>query len=58
MQTSNQPTQMMRAALDHLESSLQLLDEADAPAEIGAHVDLAIHRLRAALESSAATDLN
>lgn len=58
MQTSNEPAQMLRAALDHLESSLQLLDEADAPAEIGAHVDLAIHRLRAALEPSSASDLN
>lgn len=33
-------------ALKHLEAALGLLDEADAPAQIGAHVDLAICQLR------------
>lgn len=47
-----QPTPKLHAALDHLEGSLQLLDDADAPAEIGAHVDLAIHRLREVLAKS------
>jgi hypothetical protein len=42
----------LRAALDHLEGSLQLLDDADAPADIGAHVDLAVHRLREVLSSA------
>lgn len=35
-------------ALAHLEAALGLLDGADAPAHIGAHVDLAICRLREA----------
>ena len=33
-------------ALAHMESALQLLDDADASADIGAHLDLAICRLR------------
>jgi hypothetical protein len=37
------------AALDHLEKALRLLDKFGAPGEIGAYVDLAIHRLRAAM---------
>lgn len=37
-------------ALDLLEEALQILDDADAPADIGAHADLAICRLRDALE--------
>lgn len=35
------------AALGLMVTSLQLLDEAEAPADVGAHLDLAIHRLRA-----------
>ena len=38
-------------ALIHLENALQILDEIDAPAHIGAHVDLAICELRDALKS-------
>ena len=37
-------------ALGLLEEALQVLDRFDAPAEIAAHVDLAIERLRATLE--------
>lgn len=33
-------------ALKHLEAALELLDGANAPAQIGAHVDLAICQLR------------
>ena len=33
-------------ALQHLEAALALLDGAGAPAQIGAHVDLAICQLR------------
>lgn len=47
MPNKSPPT--LHAALDYLESSLQLLDDAGAPADIGAHVDLAVHRLRAVL---------
>jgi hypothetical protein len=44
----------LRAALAHLEGSLQLLDDADAPASIAAHVDLAVHRLREMLSVASA----
>jgi hypothetical protein len=37
-------------ALGLLEEALEMLDRFDAPAEIGAHVDLAIERLRDVLE--------
>lgn len=36
-------------ALSHLETALVLLDDVDAPADIGAHVDLAICRLKGTL---------
>ena len=32
-------------ALKHLQLALELLDEVSAPAEIGAHIDLAAHQL-------------
>lgn len=32
-------------ALEHLSTALRLLDEIGAPAQIGAHVDLAVHQL-------------
>lgn len=35
-----------------LASALQLLDEASAPAEIGAHLDLALHRLDELIEAT------
>lgn len=37
-------------ALDHLQSALEQLDAADAPAHVGAHVDLAIHQLDDAIK--------
>jgi len=40
-------------ALGLLEEALQILDRFDAPAEIAAHVDLAIERLREILEKTA-----
>lgn len=41
--------QMLRDALKLLQSALELLDRAGAPAQIGAHLDLALHQLGAAL---------
>jgi len=41
----------MGAALALLEEALRVLDAIDAPAEIGAHVDLAICRLRDVVQS-------
>ena len=37
-------------ALRHLDEALKLLDEGDAPPEVGADLDMAIHRLRSAIE--------
>jgi hypothetical protein len=37
--------QMLSEALEHLGSALRLLDGAQAPAEIGAHIDLAEQQL-------------
>jgi hypothetical protein len=44
--------------LDHLERALQLLDDANAPADIGAHLDLAVHRLREAVKSAGGASRN
>jgi hypothetical protein len=41
--------EIMSDALEQLRSALALLDEAGAPSEIGAKVDLAIHELFLAL---------
>jgi hypothetical protein len=38
------------AALAHLEEALSILDDIDAPGEIGAQLDLVICRLRKVLE--------
>jgi hypothetical protein len=40
---------MLLEALDLLQAALDLLDRAAAPAQIGAHVDLAIHQLGSAV---------
>lgn len=37
--------EMLAEAAAHLQSALDLLDRAGAPAQIGAHVDLAAHEL-------------
>lgn len=36
----------LRAALKHLHSAIDLLDQVDAPEHIGAHADLAAYQLR------------
>lgn len=41
----------LEQALFHLETGLELLDTANAAAHIGAHLDLAIHHLRAEILS-------
>lgn len=45
--------QILLRALDHLRSALTLLDEADAPGQIGAHIDLALHQLEDAIGAGA-----
>jgi hypothetical protein len=46
---------MLADALSLLQSALDLLDEAAAPAHIGAHVDLALHQLGSMLEDAGIT---
>jgi len=45
------------AALARMEQALELLDECDAPGEIGANLDLAICRLREVLQRRGARSL-
>ena len=47
---SSQP-KLLAEAMIQLQKALELLDEADAPADIGAHVDLAICRLEERLKN-------
>jgi hypothetical protein len=47
---------LMRSAFRHLQSALQLLDDAPAPGQIGANVDLAIRQLESAIEALAAPE--
>ena len=42
-------TENLRHALSLMETALILIDEAEAAADVGAHLDLAIHRLRETL---------
>jgi hypothetical protein len=46
---AGQQHHILLEALASLQSALELLDRASAPAQIGAHVDLAIHDLCAAV---------
>ena len=46
---------LLADALGLLQSALDLLDEAAAPAQIGAHVDLALHQLGSLLEEPGIT---
>jgi hypothetical protein len=46
---------LVRQALQSMESALELLDLAEAPAQIGGHLDLAICALRKALSEGLAT---
>ena len=43
---------MLLKALEQLRSALSLLDDGNAPPQIGAHVDLAIHQLSTVLASN------
>lgn len=43
--TAKSPREMLAEAAAHLQSALDILDRAGAPAQIGAHVDLAAHEL-------------
>jgi hypothetical protein len=45
----SQPREALAKALSYIEMALELLDEAGSPADIGAHLDLALCRLREAL---------
>lgn len=41
----------LEKARSYMEVALELLDQSDAPADIGAHLDLALNRLQAVVES-------
>lgn len=47
--------QLLAQALVQLNSAIDLLDQAQAPEHIAAHVDLAIHQLRDAMSASQQT---
>lgn len=47
-------SESLERALLYMQCALQLLDDADAPAEIGAHLDLAICRLQLIAPDAAA----
>jgi len=47
--TRDDTRQMLKDALGHFQSGLDLLDHAGAPGQIGAHVDLAINQLESAI---------
>lgn len=51
MTKDDEPLQhgMLATALEHLQTAIELLDEAEAPGQIAAHVDLAAHQLADAL---------
>jgi hypothetical protein len=48
--------EMLRRALALMENALDLLDDADCSADVGAHLDLAICRLRDVSVASTAAD--
>lgn len=45
--------QLLAKAYEELRSALDLLDRASAPAQIGAHADLALHQLRSLIQALA-----
>ena len=44
---------VMEIAMAHMEAALELLDGAEAPLQIGAHLDLALTQLQQAIEEAA-----
>lgn len=46
-------TELLSRALEHLKSAIELLDDARAPGQIAAYVDLAAHQLREAVTGQA-----
>lgn len=46
--------ELLSHALEQLRSALEALDSAEAPAHIGAHVDLAMHELYLAIAACSA----
>ena len=49
--------QMLAEAAEYLRLALELLDSADAPPQIGAHIDLAINQLEAQVRAGCGVDL-
>jgi hypothetical protein len=48
----SKPSEGLQKALLYMEVALELLDKADAPTDIGAHLDLALCRLRETLSEA------
>lgn len=46
MDDAQNTNDQLNLALEHLRKAIEQLDEAKAPAHIGAHIDLAIHQLQ------------
>ena len=53
---NSESVELMGQALELLVTALSLIDESDAPAEIGAYIDMARDRLSKALGAAAALD--
>jgi hypothetical protein len=49
MSETTERQQMLADAFHHLQSAIELLDRADAPGNIAANLDLALHQLQAEL---------
>ena len=52
------PKLLWTKALQHMECALEILDETDAPAQVGSHLDLAICRLENVLGDFTAQDVH
>jgi len=46
------PSNEMHLALEMMERALALIDDHDGPSDAGAHLDLAVHRLRDWIEAN------
>jgi hypothetical protein len=52
---NSQPASQWNEALVHMRGALDILDQSNAPADIGSHLDLAVSRLEEALHGKPPT---
>ena len=50
-------TEMMESALEYLRKAIELLDQAEAPGQVAAHVDLAANQLVDAIADTCPTNV-